>query len=1020
MNSYLRLLLLILIIQLPLCWQISAQAFRFEAFSVSEGLAQSQVYSLLEDSRGFLWMGTRGGGISRFDGLNFKTFSYQDSLKSSYITALHEGINGRIWAGTDEGLYYYEGNGFAPFGAKELPRGAIRAIFQDSTKGLWIGTSSGVWYYDGTQFTHLYKDQKLGKSPVNAFFLDSKNRLWIAFEQGLIKVENEKASTLNQLSGFRNLNIRAISEDANGNLWLGTYGNGILKYDSEKIVRIGTDKGLSSNYVQALYTDQQNRTWIGTLSEGISVWNPVDSSFTYWTEADGLCKKDVRAITGDSWGNIWIGTSGGGVCKYSGKLFDHYDQTNRLKTNFVYAIAADTLDRKWISASDQGFSILTDTSLTHYGRDSGFLNVKVKTIFRDQSGKMWLGTEGQGLATMDTAGFKFYRTKDGLSSDWVKAMVQEANGDIWIGAAGQGLTKMILPDTIGGEIEFKRYYRTKGLAQLYVTDLHLDKLGRLWIATRWNGLKMLENEALGQEFRVRDDLPSNSVRSIVEDSSGYLWIGTANAGFARMNLYKDSFKIEPIEIEEQPSRNIYLMVIDDNENLWVGTQLGIDEIKLNEERLPVELSHYGRLEGFEGIETCQNAVWKDTEGNLWFGTINGLTKYNPKRSKQNLVPPKLHFTEIRLFDLPLQDHKEYGAWVSNWGGLKPGLELKHHENFLSFDFAAINHSNPEKVSYQWRLEGLRPEWSAASTNRTVMFANLAPGPYTLEVKAFNEDDIPVEEPLRLNFVIQPPFWQMPWFRLCSIGSGLLLILLIFRWRLNVVRKKAKEEQLKLEMANNLLALEQKALQLQMNPHFIFNTLNSIQNLIADRDQKTARYYLAKFSGLMRGILENSRESWISLESEIAVLNHYLSLEQFSRGHHFEYNINYNKDMDPEEIFIPPMLVQPFVENAVIHGVANRTTTGNIEVEFWQENGKLTCSITDDGIGRAQARLVKSQIVQQHKSMGLQVTRERLDLLSNGYPDIKSVEIQDLVLADGSPGGTKVLIRIPPKKNLVSD
>lgn len=1008
-----RLLFAFLTIYLAVILSLGAQAFRFESFSVREGLVQSQVYCALEDSRGFIWMGTRGGGISRFDGLNFRTFSYKDSLKSNYINTIYEGIDGRIWAGTDEGLYYYDGTRFYPFGRESLAGRAVRAIFQDSLGGLWAGTARGVWYADSTTFSPLYQDQQPGKAPVNAFYLDCQHRLWIAYEMGVIKVKNDTATALEALKGYRNLNITDITEDKQGAIWLGSYGGGILKYEQGKVDRITTEDGLSNNYVQCLYRDRQNRIWIGTLSGGLTMWNPADSSYTTWTEEDGLCKKDVRAITGDSWGNIWIGTSGGGACKYTGKLFDHYNESNGLKANFVYAIAEDTLGRKWISASDQGFSILSDTSLIHYGRDSGFLDIKVKTIFRDQSGRMWLGTEGRGLATRDTAGFKFYTTKDGLSSNWIKAMAQNEAGVIWIGTARGSVNKMILPDTLGGLVEFQRYDNREGLGGLYVNALHFDKMGRLWLATRWSGLKMIADDQFPVSLRTTDGLPSDAVRSIVEDSSGYLWIGTATDGIARMHLYQDSFKVEPITIEDQPARTIYLMVIDNQENLWIGTHLGVDKISLNEERLPVGLTHFGQLEGFEGVETCQNAVWKDEEGNLWFGTINGLTKYNPNRSNQNLVPPKLHFTEIRLFDTPLQVHEEYGGWVTTWGGLKPGLVLKHDENFLSFDFAAINHSNPEKVTYQWRLLGLREEWSSPSTNRTVMFADLSPGTYTLEIKAFNEDGIPVKEPLQLSFVIDPPFWATSWFRFSAIGAGVLLVLLLFRSRLNAVRRKAREKEIKLEMERNLLSLEQKALQLQMNPHFIFNTLNSIQNLITASDQQTARYYLAKFSGLMRGTLENSRASWITLENEIEVLTSYLSLEQFSRGHHFEFNISCAAEVDPETLLIPPMLVQPFVENAVIHGVAHRRTPGKIDIEFWEEEGLLHCSITDDGIGRAQAKQLKSQIGQgQHKSMGLQVTKERLDLLSRTNGRQKSVEIQDLVLPDGSPGGTKVILRLP--------
>ena len=239
---------------------------------------------------------------------------------------------------------------------------------------------------------------------------------------------------------------------------------------------------------------------------------------------------------------------------------------------------------------------------------------------------------------------------------------------------------------------------------------------------------------------------------------------------------------------------------------------------------------------------------------------------------------------------------------------------------------------------------------------------------------------------------------------------MLLIGLFIRLRVNRIRREAAIKTERLEMEKSILQLEQKALQLQMNPHFIFNVLNSIQSLITKKDEKTARYFLAKFSKLMRAILENSRETKITLEQEIETLQNYLGIEQFSRGNAFDFEIEIDPRLDVDEIMIPPMLLQPFVENAIIHGVGQVTEGGKVKLEFIQKYGTLECVITDNGPGIEKARARKSQQEHTHKSAALEVTQERLDILNAGIKN-RSLEITDLSKEDARLTGTKVVLRL---------
>lgn len=985
-----------------------AQQFNFQNYSVSEGLAQSQVYAMLEDSRGYIWMGTRGGGLSRFDGQDFYTFTTQNGLNNNYIGAICEDKNGNIWIGTDNGISCFNGQHFKNYTLDEAP---VHAMIQDQDSTFWLGTNEGIMQFDGKDFHHFSKKNKLPLVRTWAAYIDSHQNIWMAGENGAIKIKGADFEHFTRKKGLNVNDVRDFVEDKNGHIWMGTYSGGVNIYDGKNFKRLMIRDGLGSNLVLDMFKDKEDKIWVGTQNGGVAIWNPADSTLTNLTIDDGLCNNHVRAITQDTWGNIWIGTSGGGVSKYFGQQFTHFDKSNGLKGNYIYAIAEDMRGKIWFSVSNKGLMTYDGNNFAHIGRDSGFLDIKSKAIFIDDKDKTWVGMEGNGVAIRNDSNYQILRTRDGLSGNWIRDIAKDSSNYMWVAAAGGGISR-ISPKDSTYRIKIKKFTRRDGLRDDRITDLHIRPNQQVWFATRSQGVGYIENDNTIVNFTQKDGLPSNNIRSIVEDSTGYLWLGTAGAGIARIAIQADTLAVNVINHETKlTSNNIYLLVFDDDNNLWAGSETGIDKILLDAERNVKDIVHFGRQEGFVGIETCQNAVLKDRRGNLWFGTINGLTKYNPKTTLKNPIPPKIQIREVRLFYEELSA-TPYADWLTAWGGLKKGLKLPWNQNHLGFEFFGVNHSNPEKVQYQWKLEGQEDKWSPIKASNEVSYSNLAPGDYTFLVRAYNEDMVTNESAKSISFTILPPFWEKWWFRLSVLSAILLLIIYIVRSRVAKVKKAAQRQQEKLELDKHLIQLEQKALQLQMNPHFIFNALNSIQSLISQKDHKTARYQLAKFSKLMRATLENSRENDIALENEIQVLESYLTLEQFSRDGQFDFYIEIDESIDIEETFIPPMMLQPFVENAIIHGVAHLSNGGEIHIHFSQKNDILECKITDNGIGRTAAHRKKSQIGHRHKSTGLKVTQERLDLLKKKEQKESSLHISDLVLADGTVGGTKVVVRLP--------
>jgi ligand-binding sensor domain-containing protein len=957
-------------------------------------------------------MGTRGGGITRYDGTSFKTFTVKDGLINNYVFCIKEDAEHNLWIGTNNGLSKYNGISFRNF----LPAGDsaqiwVQDIDFDKQGRKVLATNIGVLLYDNTSFINLSSAAGEKKEIVNTVLVDKNENIWFGTGRNLFLLNQSAgrytSEKYNKELGFMNNAITCLSKNAAGNIWIGTAGDGAYVYDGKKFFRIDLNLELYKKTVLDIYFDNRNNVWLATLNSGVCQYNILSKAFTWLSENEGLSNNHVRSIIQDKSGNYWFGTSGGGVCNYFGKQFTHYDKYSGLGGNFIYSIFRDSRQRLWIGTSDKGLSILDSSKFKNYNSSNGFLDVKVKAINEDDLGNVYLGTDGQGMFVYNNIEFKQVA---GLEKKFIRSIVKDKAGALWIATAGNGLYKMNISAT-GTELE--NFTVNDGLLHNRLTCLHYDKQGRLWYGTENNGIGILANGKIQKRFfSVKDGLPSNTIRCFTEDKSGYLWLGTAGNGIACFPLYQGDYPIQSFDYKNGlTSSNIYLLTCDDKNNILSGSETGLDYLTLAKNRKPTEIRHYSKGEGFTGIETCQNAVFNDNDGTIWFGTINGLSRYNPANQVKNENEPVTSISDVRLFYEPIAK-TTYKNFAGDWNILSD-LDLPYDQNHLTFDFLGINFSNPDAVRYSWKLEGFDKEWSPVSSQRTVTYSNLGAGDYTFLVKACNEDNVWNKSPVALKFNIHPPFWLRWWFILLISIAAILIVLVVFRWRVNRVKAKAAEMQQKIQLEKEVIELEQKALRLQMNPHFIFNALNSIQSQIGTDNEQAARYYLAKFSRLMRQILDNSRNALITLEEEVNTLENYLLIEKFCNGDRFDYNIQVDESIEKDYVKIPPMLMQPFVENSIKHGLKfTDEKRGFIQLSFSEKNEILECSVTDNGIGRVKAEeLNKKSKETYHQSTALAVTQERLELLKIS-PSIQSLEIIDLYDEAGNAVGTKVIVRIP--------
>ncbi|MEO0898689.1 MAG: two-component regulator propeller domain-containing protein [Bacteroidota bacterium] len=992
---------------LNLSW---AQQNDVSIYSVEDGLAQSQVFAMMEDPKGHLWLGTQGGGISQFDGIKFKTYTTRDGLLSNYVSSFFYDKDNYLWIGTNVGLSRFDGNKFRSFFPSGQQPLEIRGIIQPAPDRLWLGTNRGVFTLIGDSLYPI--NERLGRLHVHCLIQHPEEGIWIGHQGGMMQIIDQDTLLFNPRNGLPASGVSDVFKDSKDRIWIATRGNGLYQKVGPKAIPVDLGNLPPDMLIWDIEEDKDGRLWFGTLKQGAISWSPEDSSIQVLNDQNGLLKNHVHTIHEDEWGTIWLGTSGGGLSRFAGQQFFHFGRNSELRGQSVYAMTVARDSSLWFSVGNKGLGRYNGRFFRFFNGDNGFRNVTVRSLYTDKKGRIWAGTDGEGIYIIKDTLQDVLDFADGIANPWIKDFVEDNDGYMWVATSG-GIARIFPYQQEEGiwQYDVRMFQMEDGLASNRVNCLHKDLEGRIWFGLDGQGIGFIEKGYLVRRVPQSSERSRKIIRCIKEDTHGHLWVGTGG-GVSRLSIYEPLGAPDWVHYSDKlTSSNTYLLMLDGSDNLWIGSEKGLDEAQLDDYQFIIDVRHYGIAEGFTGVETCRNAAIRDYKGNFWFGTIGGLTRYNPRRNTENLIPPKLSIKGINLFYSSLYNTK-FAKWMAPWNELRPGLRLPHNRNHLSFEFTGINYPNPEQVTYQWILEGYETEWSPVSAKTDATYANIPPGDYTFKVKASNEDHV-WSNPLGIPFYVKPPYWQEWWFVLAWVAFIGIVIMLLLRARINRIQRKARQERERLIMEKSVIELEQKALRLQMNPHFIFHALNSINGLITEEDTQTARYYLSKFSHLMRQVLENSREGFIPLQAEIDTLENYLTLERFSREKIFDFAIELANDLDPEEFLIPPMIIQPFVENAIIHGVGNlKGRKGQVKICFQEISDSILCTITDDGIGRQEAERLKHKRQENKKSTALLVTQERLDLLQSESLQQPSITIEDLLDNRGLPKGTKIQVRIP--------
>ncbi len=805
-------LLGILLLLIPLA--TIAQRNNFRSYTAEDGLTQSTVYTIIQDSRGYLWLGTEGGGINKFDGLNFVEYNKKNGLGGNIVRAIMEDSRGNIWIGTEAGLTVYDGVVFKSYTSEDgLPEGAIMCFQETENNIVWAGSAGGglariETITEDSLSIKLYTSYDgLSGDFIFDIYEDKQKKLWLGtFAGGICIIEPEGDSmkvlrTIRKYDGIPSDVILTIAEDHDENLWFGTYNAGAFQLithgpDSGKINSYNLINGINDNRVWSIVIDFEGTVWFGTDEGGINKLQ--DSKFSAFTKDHGLPTNQILCVFEDNTGIIWAGTLGSGLVKLNGNHFSHYTVEEGLSHHQVSDIVQDNMGNYWLSSWGglTRLSFINGEPVTEiYTTMDGLIDNSIKSMSLAPDGKIWLATD-KGISNFNPAEIKpntgdepvtqyftNFSTDQGLIDNTVNSIYVDFDGRVWCGTRG-GISMLM------DETEFVNINENQDLINNEVQAVMQDSRGNIWFATL-GGIASTDRRSM-TGYDYEEGLYEKLIYCLAEDVKGNIWIGSFGGGIFKLDIHtQDSMPISFIVDDSLlSSNNIYSMIFQDENTLIVGTEKGFDKLYLDDNQNILKVKSYSSSDGFIGVENNQNAIYKDNNSNIWFGTVKGVTRYSPLIERVNNEPPRTHITSLKLFF-------EKVDWVSKWDSViawfdLPGkLVLPYSSNHLTFQYTGISLSNPNKVFYKFRLDGLESAWSPQRKEVEAIYSGLTPGEYTFNVKSVNENGIWNTEPTTFSFIISPPFWQTWWFyMLCAFVSVVGIIGFVKAREKSLMREKA--------------------------------------------------------------------------------------------------------------------------------------------------------------------------------------------------------------------------------------
>lgn len=949
----------VLVLLLPLLGVLSLQAQvpYFITPSVNEQLSDEQIQTAFESKDGFIWLGTNEG-LYRYDGIDYQAFSLPDTVSSTTpVTCIFQTKTNKVLAGFQNGQIYQvvSGNKLEKWATRIPTDKPIQKIAQYEDQ-FWIATYGAGLFVQTADSTYqlTVEDGLYGDDIYDLYLFEDRSLGLLATDRGISQVQFQDGrftiQNINDEAGLPNFVVRCILPAPKGNFYIGTYDNGLLywnpKDSSSQVIIEDWDFGV----INSLCLFEERELWVGTERKGIVQYDLNEKVHRVYGEINNVSTGKIFDLLKDQEGNLWIIGSAIKIAK-ANRHFDFLESYPE-EIREIQALLQDRKDNLWIGTQDGSFLLTFDEDgLPHFERKLQQIQSNILSFYEDRFGNIWIGTFGEGLYIYNEERnrIRHLTAENGLVDGSVLSM-DGSNEKVWVGTLA-GVTEFDAQINLLDENDFnyEQYDAEDQLNAAFIYKVFADSKGRTWLGTDGEGLYIIENEEL-RYVPVTDSIKFSSVYSIAEDNMGNIWFTSPNKGLFRYN--GNQFKQFDTR-NGLRNLNITSLVTDKNGQLLILHTSGIDI--LNPETLQV--IYYDEDAGISNLQSNLNVFCKGKNGDVCIGGQNKLLKYMSPREKFRMMPG------LSLDKISVEGNEIDPAQQSRF---------RYNKNTFVFSFKGIWLTAPEELQYRYKLEGLDDRW-LYTRDQEVNYVNLPPGTYLFKVGATSNNLFDESEVIEYSFRIGKPFYASLWFIALMVyifASGLFFFL---RSREKRILKESKLKREKIES-------QFEALKSQINPHFLFNSFNTLVAII-EENPHTAVNYVERLSDFYRSILQYRNKTVIPLAEELTMVNNYYFLLRERFGNNLQLHISTKE----KEAYVPPLSLQMLVENAIKHNIVSSFKPLTITIEQ-DDRGNLVVKNT----------LQPKRTRPKSTSFGLSSIVARYALLSDKRVSISKTETEFIV------------------------